>query len=288
MNSPMIALLPATTAESLPLIYDSPHSGNTYPADFRMALDMNLLRRSEDAFVEELFAPVTGLGGQLLYAKFPRCYIDTNRALEDIDVAMIAGEWPEPVTASGKLARGAGLIWRQVKEYGQIYDRQLSIEEVRHRIEHCWRPYHRALQDLLDQAWQSSGCVVHINCHSMASRGDHTTEDGPVARPDFILGDRDGTTCAAVVTDTVAAVLRGQGYEVALNDPYKGQELVRRYADPAAGRHSLQIEINRALYMNESSIEKTAGFEPLQQNLTLISQALAELAREMAAQSRAL
>lgn len=268
----------------VPLVFDSPHSGRDYPSDFRFAIDKQILRRSEDAFVDELFAPVTSVGGVLLHAQFPRCYIDPNRACSDLDLSMIDGDWPDPVSPSTKVARGAGLVWKQVKKYGQIYDRLLTCAEVQARIDNCWRPYHEQFSGLLDEACARAGIVIHLNCHSMASSGDHTTEDGAVARPDFVLGSLDGASCSDEMTQTVASTLTGFGYRVAINDPYKGQELVRRYSDPGNGRHSLQIEINRALYMNEQTIQKTSGFDPLQQHLLQVTQALASLARRFSRQ----
>ncbi len=260
------------------LVLDSPHSGCVYPADFRFKLDAMTLRRSEDAYVDDLFGAAPAVGGVLLHAEFPRCYIDPNRALDDIDTGMIDGEWPAPVTASGKTARGAGLIWRQVKRYGEIYDRKLTVDEVTRRIEQCWKPYHLALSSLLDAAYERHGRVLHLNCHSMASMGDHTTEDGPVPRPDFILGDLDGRSCAPAYVDAVRDFLQAAGYRVVLNDPYKGQELIRRYSDPAADRHSLQIEINRALYMDEATLARTEGYRRLRETLTSLCARLASLA----------
>lgn len=261
-----------------PLVFDSPHSGSDYPSDFGFVIDPMVLRRSEDAFIEELFGHVTAVGGTMLHALFPRCYIDPNRSLADLDTTMLDGPWPHPVAPTGKVARGAGLVWRQVKKYGRIYDRRLSPAEVQARIDRCWTPYHAAIEGLLDAAHARHGVFIHLNCHSMASMGDDTTEDGPVARPDVVLGDRDGTTCDPLLTATVAGFLRECGYRVAINDPYKGVELVRRYSDPARGRHSLQIELNRALYMDEERIVRHAGFDRLKAHLAGLTDALAALA----------
>ena len=274
----MLDILRPDAEHWLPLVLDSPHSGNQYPADFGFSIDHQVLRRSEDAFVDELFAPVTRLGGALVHARFPRCYIDPNRAETDIDLSMIEGQWPHPVSPSSKIARGAGLIWKQVKQYGPIYNRLLSREEVQTRIDQCWVPYHEAVGQLLDEAHERAGLVIHLNCHSMASSGDHTTEDGAVKRPDFVLGNLDGVSCDDDILQVVASTLRAFEYQVTINDPYKGQELIRRYSDPDEGRHSLQIEINRALYMDEQQIKKTAGFDQLQEHLFQVSRALAHVA----------
>lgn len=262
--------------EALPLVFDSPHSGSIYPDDFDHTIDRMTLRRSEDAHVEELFAGVTQVGATLLHALFPRCYIDPNRNSDDIDVTMIEGGWPHPVNPTSKtLTRGVGLIWKDMKAFGPIYDRPLSQTEVSNRIASCWQPYHDALADLLDNAHTAHGRVVHVDCHSMASMGDRTTEDGVVARPDFIVSDRDGTTCAPELTALVVGYFRGLGYSVAINDPYKGFELVRRHGRLAEGRHSLQIEINRALYMDEASLSKRPGFLVVERQMQGLAEALA-------------
>lgn len=268
-------------APLIPVVYDSPHSGSIYPADFDIAIDPMLLRRSEDAHVDELFAHVTETGAPLLHALFPRCYIDPNRAESDLDADMIAGDWPHPLAPTAKSRRhGVGLIWRRMKAHGPIYDRRLSAAEVSGRLDRFWRPYHHALRALLDQAQTRFGRVYHVNCHSMAAWGDDTTEDGPVKRPDFVIGDRDGTTCAPAFTELVVEHLRGLGYSVAVNDPYKGFELVRRYADPANGRHSLQIELTRGRYMNEATLTKLPEFPRTEQALQSLAGAIATFARD--------
>lgn len=266
--------------EPVAVVYDSPHSGSAYPENFGHVLDLSVLRRSEDAHIDRLYAGVTGDGATLVHALFPRAYIDPNRALEDLDIEMIEGAWPHPVSPTPKIRRGAGLIWRQVKNRGLIYDRKLSVAEVEHRIENCWRPYHSALETALDRAAARFGGWVHVNCHSMASMGDETTEDGPVRRPDFVIGDRDGTTCAAGLTETVVETLCARGYSVAVNDPYKGVELVRRYSNPAEGRHSIQIELRRDLYMDEATLERNHRYGETRENLQVLTRAIRSFAMD--------
>lgn len=263
-------------ADALPLIFDSPHSGTSYPSDFGHALDRMLLRRSEDTFIEELYDHAPDQRATLLYALFPRCYIDPNRGLEDIDPEMIEGGWAGEHRRSFKLDSGAGLIWRQVKTYGRIYDRLLTRAEVEARIKTCWKPYHNTLADLFDSFHARHGQVYHVNCHSMPEWGDETTEDGEVRRADFVLGDRDGTTCEPAFSALIAQVLEDEGYSVKMNDPYKGVELVRRYSDPANGRHSIQIEINRALYMDEEQLTRNANFESLKKSLRKLTETIAD------------
>ncbi|WP_412565165.1 N-formylglutamate amidohydrolase [Thalassobius sp. MITS945101] len=268
--------------DALPLVFDSPHSGSIYPEDFNHVMDRMTLRRSEDAHIEELFSHVPDHGATLVHALFPRCYIDPNRNEDDLDVTMFDGVWPHPVNPTHKTkARGIGLIWKNVKALGAVYDRKLTVAEVEKRLNTCWRPYHAALQGELDRAYAAHGKVVHVDCHSMASHGDHTTEDGAVRRPDFVIGDRDGTTCDPRLTTCVIETLQACGYSVSLNDPYKGFELVRRSGDPANNRHSIQIEVNRGLYMCEKTISKTDGYLALQENLKVLTKAIAELTSEL-------
>jgi N-formylglutamate deformylase len=253
---------------AVPAVFDSPHSGLLAPADFAPLLSLQKLFGTADAYVDELFGTAPARGAVLIAATFPRCYIDANRSLEQLDPSMVDGAWPGPTVNHVKIRRGVGLIWARLPSGDAIYNAPLPQADVERRIEQCWRPYHAAIQTALDQAHARFGAVWHVNCHSMRSHGTARDEDGArQARPDMVLGDRDGTTCNAAFLDLVHRVLTGFGYQVAINRPYKGQELVRRYADPANHRHSLQIEINRALYMDEPTGERSANFEPLQTQL---------------------
>jgi len=272
----------APETEPAPAVFDSPHSGTTYPEDFGTIAPLAVLRRAEDAFVDELFGSAPRHGAPLIAAQFPRIYIDPNRDLIDLDPAMLDGAWPDPLVPSRKTELGVGLIWRIMPPDTTLYDRLLSVAEVRGRIERCWKPYHQAVQKAIEETHQRHGKVWHVNCHSMPAVGNAASEDGPVARAEFVLGDRDGTTCEPGFTAFVAGQLRDMGYEVKINEPYKGVELVRRYSDPAQGRHSLQLEINRKLYMDEQTIEKTSGFGELQANLDKLTAAICAYAREQA------
>jgi N-formylglutamate deformylase len=270
----------APQSAAAPAVFDSPHSGTQYPADFGSIAPLAVLRRAEDAFVDELFGSAPRHGATLIAAQFPRIYIDPNRDLIDLDPALLDGPWPDPLVPSRKTELGVGLIWRIMPPSAPLYDRLLGVEEVRGRIERCWRPYHQAVATALDETHRRFGKVWHVNCHSMPAMGNAASEDGPVARAEFVLGDRDGTTCEPDFTAFVAGQLRDMGYRVKINEPYKGVELVRRYSDPAAGRHSLQIEINRKLYMDEESREKNGGFGRLQANLDKLVAAVCRYASE--------
>ncbi len=257
------------------LVLDSPHSGNRLPPDFGSVCSWEALRSGEDCFIDELYMPSTAIGVPLLTATFPRTYLDPNRHPDDLDLSLMAEPWPGPTLSSGKGALGKALLWRTLPDGRPIYDRKLSVAEVQHRILHYHRPYHQALQSLLDAAHARFGVVHHINCHSMNSVSGAMDAGGPgQPRADFVLGDRDGTTCAPEFTAFVREHLLGLGYSVKVNDPYKGVELVRAYANPAQGRHSLQIEIAKRVYMHNDRIEKNEGFDRLQAQMLQMIQAL--------------
>ena len=254
-------------AAAIPLVLDSPHSGRSFPADFNAAVSEAELREGEDCFVDELYAGAAELGAPLLAAQWPRTYLDPNRHTGDVDLDLIDGPWPDEYRPSGKAKFGKALIWRTLEDGKPIYSRKLAVETVQKRIRGCHAPYHEAIRKLLNQTHARFGKVYHVNCHSMRSVAGKQSEDGGKARADFVLGDRDGTTCDPSFTERVRAALVAMGYDVKVNDPYKGVELVRAYSNPKAGRHSLQIEINKRLYMDEQALEKTAGFAVLQKNL---------------------
>ncbi|MEK9755175.1 MAG: N-formylglutamate amidohydrolase, partial [Rhodospirillaceae bacterium] len=180
---------------------------------------------------------------------------------------------------TAKSQTGKGLIWTKLHGTQPLYDRKLTADEVRGRIERYWVPYHAAVADAYGELHGRFGCVYHIDCHSMRAEGNAYDPDGEVARPDFVVSDHDGKSCAPEFIDLVVAHLRGGGYDVSVNDPYKGAELTRRYSDPTEGRHSLQIEINRRLYMNEMTIEKSADYDSLKDHLSGLARAVCAYAR---------
>ena len=259
-----------------PLVLDSPHSGFDFPADFGAAVSEFELRDGEDCFVDELWMPATGRGIGLIAARVPRTYIDYNRHAGDIDLALIdGGRWPGEHVPSGKARLGKALIWRTLDDGVDIYDRKLGVEEVRHRIERYHRPYHHALQKRIEATHARFGASWHIDCHSMNAVAGAQGEGGAGApRADVVLGDRDGTTCDPAFTAFVRAHLANLGYDVKVNDPYKGVELVRAYSNPAARRMSLQLEVNKRLYMDQATRQKTAGFATLQKDLASLVDAL--------------
>jgi len=279
MTTKAFDIRPPATGTHVPLVVDSPHSGTTYPADFDAAVPVTRLREGEDTFVDELYADAPAAGATLIAARFPRVYVDPNRSLLDIDASLLSSPWPGPAIPSRKTELGIGLIWRLLDTGEAIYARKLTVDEVKHRIVEYHQPYQRAVKKALDEAHGHFGAVWHLNVHSMPAVSSRISEEGPgKSRPDFVLGDRDGTTCEAAFTQFVARTLEEMGYVVKLNDPYKGVELVRAFSDPAAGRHSLQVEVNRRLYMDERTREKGPGFEKLRANLARLLQAVAQYA----------
>jgi N-formylglutamate amidohydrolase len=261
-------------ADPVPVVFDSPHSGNVYPADFDFAAPVDVIRRAEDAFVDELFASAPAHGAALLAALFPRSYVDANRHEHEIDTLLLNEPWPYSIVHTHRSGRGLGVVRRLVRSTVPVYDRRLSVTEVQSRIARYHRPYHDELSRIIGEAHDRFGVVFHLNCHSMKS-----TSRGNL-RADFVLGDRDGTTCDGAFREFVAARLRGMGYSVGINHPFKGAEIVSRHGDPAADRHSLQIEVNRGLYMDEARIEKSADFVSLKADLDCLIAAIAGYARE--------
>lgn len=255
----------------IPLIFDSPHSSRFCPSDMQAVAPEAALMSGWDAYVDELWSGATQFGASLLAARVHRSYIDFNRARSDIDPELLDQPWPETLQVSEKSKAGMGLIRRYALPGVQMYDRKLSIAEVQHRIQRYYDPYHAQLQQLISAAHARFGQVWHIDCHSMKSVGNAMNIDNGARRPDFVLGDRDGSAADPAFTEWVAQQLQAQGYVVKINDPYRGAELVRAYSDPQHGRYSIQIEINRGLYMDEQSLERSAGFAALQDNLTQLA-----------------
>jgi len=254
--------------EEVPLVFDSPHSGTKYPADFRYACPFELLRSAEDTHIDDLYGAAPEHGATLLGACFPRSYIDVNRDAADIDEALLDAKWPGPVNPGEKTRAGMGLVRRLAKPDLPVYDRKLSVAEMAERLRRYYEPYHTALQSACDRLRAKFGRVYLVNCHSMPARGNAMSSDGPDAvRADFVLGDRDGTTCEPGFTRFVADAIDGLGYTVAINDPYKGVEIVRRHGRPAEARHSLQIELNRRLYMDEATLEPNDHYADLERDL---------------------
>jgi N-formylglutamate amidohydrolase len=257
--------------QTLPLVLSSPHSGEDYPADFIAAsrLDRLALRRSEDSFVDELFAAAPTLGAPLIRALFPRAYVDPNREPWELDPTMFEDELPSYAnTASPRVAAGLGTIARVVANGEEIYGRKLRFADAQARVERCYRPYHAALREAVSATHRRFGRCLLIDCHSMPSVGGPQERDAGRDRVDFVLGDCFASACAPVIVDRVERVLRDQGFVVARNTPYAGGYVTQHYGRPGAGVHALQIEINRALYMDEALLSRGPGFSRLAERMT--------------------
>ncbi|MFM7344504.1 MAG: N-formylglutamate amidohydrolase [Tagaea sp.] len=277
-------VLDGLAAWRVPLVFSSPHSGTVYTSAFVASsrLDPVTLRRSEDSFVDELFAGALAAGAPMLKALFPRAYLDVNREPWELDPAMFDGPLPDFVNSrSPRVGVGLGTLARLVAGGADIYRGKLSFPEARRRVETLYEPYHAALEDLMARGLSRFGRVALIDCHSMPSVGGPMDRDPGRRRADFVLGDCHGQACAPALIAAAEAHLKRAGFAVVRNDPYAGGFITRHYGKPREGRHALQIEINRALYMDETRIAKTAGFAPLRDAMAALVVALAETAPEL-------
>lgn len=264
--------LHSPSPQTLAFVFASPHSGRTYPASFvaQSRLSFEALRRSEDAFVEELFLPVVTEGAPLIAASFPRAYLDVNRAPQEFDAQMFEGSLPFAVDSSSpRVNAGLGVIPRVVREGVEIYPGKISAAEASRRLSVFYRPYHDALGELVRETREHFGVAVVIDCHSMPSAA---------AAPDIVLGDRYGISAGAGLMRVAEEAFMRQGFSVARNAPYAGGYTTQIYGRPGRGTHALQIEINRALYMDEDRVRPSASFAEFQGHLcaslkTLLAQA---------------
>jgi len=263
-----------------PVMFNSPHSGSTYPADFLASsrLELAALRRSEDSFVDDLIAGVVTRGFPMMRAHFPRCFVDVNREPYELDPRMFDGRLPSFAnTRSMRVAGGLGTVARVVGDAQEIYDQRIPVDDALQRIESLYKPYHRALRRLFTKLHRTFGAAVLVDCHSMPSTAGHRDER---PRPEFVLGDRYGTSCVGVIAECVEQTLRRLGYTVSRNKPYAGGFITEHYGNPAAGLHAIQIQFNRALYMNERRFEHSAGFGRLAADLEMLADRLAAIPLE--------
>lgn len=256
---------------AVPVIFDSPHSGRTIPDDFVTSVSLAQLRTGEDAFVDELVSGCLAHGIGLVHAEFPRTYIDVNRAVDDIDEDMLSEPWPGGANPTDKSARGMGLIRKHILRGVPMYEAPLSVAEIESRIARFYEPYHNAVKAGLDRLHADHGIVWHVDWHSMKPVGVAMNEDAGEVRPDFVVSDGEGRTASASFVQAVAGWLEGCGYSASINHPYKGAEMIRRHGDPEAGRESIQIEINRRLYLDGERMVRTEGFERLKADLDAFS-----------------
>ncbi|MDI7860503.1 N-formylglutamate amidohydrolase [Rhizobiaceae bacterium n13] len=246
--------------QRIPFVFNSPHSGRKYPVSFveESRLDGAAIRRSEDHFVDELFAAATDLGAPLLLAHFPRAFLDVNREPYELDPRMFEGSLPPYANVNSiRVAGGLGTIPRIVAENMEIYRRRLPVEEALLRIEAIYKPYHTCLRKLVARTHSLFGFGVLIDCHSMPG---NIRVAGTGIRPDFIIGDRYGTSASAELSNAALQILENMGFAAVRNKPYAGGFITEHYGRPARGLHALQVEINRSLYIDEATLQKRPEF----------------------------
>jgi N-formylglutamate amidohydrolase len=270
----------AARTQTLPLVVASPHSGRHYPPEFVAAarLDRLALRRSEDGFVDELFAHAPGLGAPLLRANFPRAYVDANREPFELDPRMFADPLPTYAnTRSARVAAGLGTIARVVANGADIYAGKLRLAEAMYRIRSYYWPYHNALRDLIATTRERFGGCILLDCHSMPSVGGPMDHDPGDNRVDFVVGDCHGTSCSPRVSRALERSLRELGYNVTRNAPYSGGFVTRHYGRPEHGVHAVQLEINRGLYMDEVQVRRGPNLPALARDMACVVAALGTL-----------
>jgi N-formylglutamate amidohydrolase len=263
-----------------PVLFNSPHSGRVYPRGFLLTsrLDLPTLRRSEDSFVDDLIAGLVARGHPIMRAHFPRCYVDVNREPYELDPRMFDGRLPSFAnTRSMRVAGGLGTVARVVGDAQEIYDQRMSVNEALRRIDSLYKPYHRALRRLFVRLHRDFGAAILVDCHSMPSTTGSRDER---PRADLVIGDRYGTSCVGVVAETVEQTLRGFGYAISRNKPYAGGFITEHYGNPTTGLHAIQLEINRALYMDERRYERSESFERLAAELAVLADRLSEIPLE--------
>jgi N-formylglutamate amidohydrolase len=270
----------APAQQQVALVCASPHSGSEYPAEFLAAsrLDPLTLRRSEDSFVDEIFGGAVELGAPLLKARFPRAYLDPNREPFELDPTMFAEPLPAYVNSrSPRVQVGLGTIARVVATGEEIYARKLRFADAVARVERLYRPYHQMLRQLLATTSEHFSGYVLVDCHSMPSAGGPGERDFRRSGVDIVLGDCHGTSCHPAIMETAQRLLAAKGYRVVRNAPYAGGFTTSHYGAPQGGRHAIQIEINRALYMDERSIDRKPFLRQLAEDMRDLMAALAVL-----------
>ena len=265
-------------ADAAPVVFDVPRSGAEYPRWFAASAPLDLIQKSISSYVEALYRDVTDAGATWLYACFPNVVVDPNRHEADIDPDQLNGMWHEELNPSEKTKAGMGLFPNVVSNQA-LHAGKLTLEDARRRLSEYYLPYHEELARILRMAKESAGVAYHLSCHSMGATPPATAKDAGVRRSDFDLGDRNGTTCEPGLVDSVAACLRRQGYTVTVNKHFVGAEAVRRHGDPRNSFHSLQIEMNRSLYMNEKTREVSENFQQVKSDMTVLAREVVDYAR---------
>ena len=261
------------------VVFASPHSGRAYSRAFlaRSALDARAIRSSEDAFVDELFAAAPHHGAPLLAAEAPRAFVDVNRAADELDPALIEG-----VRRGGhnpRVSSGLGVIPRVVAGGRAIYRGRMTLADARARLEGCWEPYHAALRGLMEESHAAFGEAILIDCHSMPHEA---VDGGRAGRPDVVLGDRFGAAAAPGLVERVEAAFARAGLRVARNAPFAGAYVTQAYGRPSHGSHAIQVEIDRALYMDEARVERRPDFDAFRAVVSGVVAEICVIGRERA------
>lgn len=261
--------------QQFPLVVDVPHSWESWPTAQPTRATSAELSTSCDAFVDDLWTMALQQRAPLLSANFHRAYIDANRARDDIDPALLREPLPFALSPTQKSARGCGLIRRDILPDVPLYAQPLAAMDILRRLTDLYDPYHQAMDFLVARTHQRFGMCLLLDCHSMKSVGNAMNDDCGDPRPDMVVSDLDGATSHPAISHWIAELLRENGYRVQVNDPYKGGELIRRNGSPQSKKFAVQIEINRALYLDERTCTKTPHFARLVQDLKVFVDSLA-------------
>lgn len=261
------------------VVFASPHSGRSYPADFldRAAIDTLQIRSSEDAFIDLLFAAAPLQGAPLIVAGAPRAYVDLNRSSDELDPALVEGV--RRSAHNPRIASGLGVIPRVVANGRAIYSGKIPWAEAQARIDGYWRPYHGMLQGLIDEAHLAFGEAILVDCHSMPHEAMETAGPPGMPRADVVLGDRFGAAASASVVERIEAAFASAGLRVARNMPFAGAYVAQHYGRPSRRQHAVQVEIDRALYMNEATVEPLADFDAFRRVLAGVIAEIAAIGR---------
>ncbi|WP_424832544.1 N-formylglutamate amidohydrolase [Ruegeria sp.] len=277
-NAPYALEMPANRSSCV--VFSSPHSGQHYPEALlqRSVLNRNVIRSSEDAFVDRLFAPAPEFGAPLLAAAMPRAYLDLNRSADELDPALIQGARRNG--HNPRVASGLGVIPRVVANGRAIYRGKLTMDEARLRIDTYWRPYHKRLKSLLAESHRMFGQAILIDCHSMPHEAVALAGNTKSKRPEIVLGDRFGASASGLIVDQIEAAFASAGLRVARNTPFAGAYVTQSYGRPARQQHAIQIEIDRALYMDEDTITPNAHFAEFKEVMRQVISSIAGIGQE--------
>jgi len=266
-----------------PLLVDVSRSGREYPSEYRSPLPFTTVHDNVSMYVDELWAGAPAAGGTLLYCCFPNTWVDVNRNESDLDPAVVDGVWPRELKPTARTLEGLGLI-KTKSRFGEAFqERRLTVAEIEERLESWYRPYHAELKRQVDALHQRFGVLRQISCHCMSAVGAPTHPDAGKPRADFCVSDLTGKTASREAMALVVDTLKSYGYSVSVNDPYVGNELIGRHGNPAHGIDSIQVEINKKLFMDTKTFRKTAGFAKVKADLDCL---LAAVVKDTLARAR--